>query len=265
MKNIPTDEECFHDNWARSIQIDRVMVDEFFEACTSPENRMIFQKLGDVRGKKILELGCGAGEASVYFAKKGAEVTATDVSSEMLEVVRKVAEKHGVTVETIHCPADTTCFENGHFDIVYAANLLHHVDIPTTLNEVLRVLRPGGMFVCWDPLQHNPIVNVYRHIANSVRTKDEHPLHMKDLDLFYRGFASVDFSTTWFFTLWIFIKFYFCDRIDPNRERYWKKILVDHHKLERQYRFLERIDRWFLAVFPFMRKYCWNIVIFAVK
>lgn len=71
--------ENFHDDWAKSINIDEVMVDEFFEACTSPENRLILNRLGNLEGKKILELGCGAGEASVYFAKKGALVTATDI------------------------------------------------------------------------------------------------------------------------------------------------------------------------------------------
>ena len=72
-------EESFHDDWARSIQPHEVMVDEFFEACTAPENRLIMKKLGDVSGKKILELGAGLGEASVYFAKRGAEVIATDI------------------------------------------------------------------------------------------------------------------------------------------------------------------------------------------
>ena len=76
-----------------SINPDEVMVDEFFEACTSPENRIILGKVGNLTGKRVLDLGCGAGEAAVYFAKKGALVTATDISSAMLEVVKKVALK----------------------------------------------------------------------------------------------------------------------------------------------------------------------------
>ena len=258
-------EEHFHDGWARTIAVDDVLVDETFQACTSPENRLILERLGDIRGKKILELGCGAGEASVYFAKQGASVTATDISPGMLDVVQKVSCKHGVTVETKKCSACDIAFPDSSFDIVYAANLLHHVDIEETLSEVKRVLKEGGMFVAWDPLIHNPAINIYRSIAREVRTDDEHPLHMKDLDLFRKHFSSVSFETTWFFTLWIFARFYFIDKVDPNKERYWKKIITDSKKLEKTYYKLEKLDKLFLKGLPFLKRYCWNIVVFAVK
>lgn len=258
-------EKAFHNNWAKSINIDEVMVDESFEACTCPENRIIIEKLGNIRGKKMLELGCGAGEASVYFAKKGVEVTATDISDDMLEVAQKVARKHGVSLETKKLYSKQIPFDSAAFDIVYAANLLHHVNIENTLKEVCRVLKSGGIFVSWDPLEHNPLINIYRRIASKVRTEDEHPLRMQDLKLFKKYFSNLEVDTTWFFTLWIFIKIYFIDKIDPNKERYWKKILIDHRKLERLYSRLEKTDKVFLKLFPFMKRYCWNIVIFAEK
>ncbi|NJD77471.1 MAG: methyltransferase domain-containing protein [Candidatus Methanoperedens sp.] len=258
-------EETFHDTWAESINIDEVIVDGFFEAYTSPENRMILSVLGDIKGKKILELGCGAGEASVYFARKGADVTAADISSGMLEVVQKVAEKYNVSLQTTKCYSHKIYFEDESFDIVYAANLLHHVDIESTVVEVHRVLKKGGIFVSWDPLAHNPAINVYRRIATKVRTQDEHPLKMNDLKIFKKYFSRVESDATWFFTLWIFIKFYFIDRINPNKERYWKKILIEHKKLEKMYKSLDKIDTLFFKLFPFMKKYCWNIIIFSYK
>lgn len=258
-------EEFFHDNWADSTNVDHVMVDEFFEACTSPENRYIINRLGDIKNKKILELGCGLGEASVYFAKKGADVTATDISGEMVQLADKVAKKHGVKVNTAKCFSHEIPFENETFDVVYAANVLHHVDLEMTLIEVNRVLKKGGAFVSWDPLAHNPLINIYRKMASEVRTDDEHPLRISQLKLFKKHFSKVEYTTTWFFTLWIFIKFYFIDKVDPNKERYWKKILDDHLKLKKDYSFLESIDNNFLRVFPFLKKYCWNIVIFTIK
>ena len=258
-------EKLFHDNWARSIMIDEVMVEESFEACTSPENCLIIKKLGDIKGKEVLELGCGAGEASVYLAKKGANVTASDISPEMLNVVRKVAKKHNVTVSTIQSTADSIKSEDQVFDIVYASNLLHHVDIEQTLIEVKRVLKTGGIFVSWDPLAHNPAINLYRKLSTGVRTEDEHPLTMKDIKIFEKYFTKTETYMTWFFTLWIFIKYYFIDRIDPNKERYWKKILSEHQKLNKMYTFLEKLDKIFLSLFPFMKRYCWNVIIFAHK
>jgi SAM-dependent methyltransferase len=258
-------EEAFHDSWAESIDVDDVMVDEFFEACTSPENRIILERLGDIRGKKVLELGCGAGEASVYLAKKGAVVTATDLSAGMLRVVEKVASKHGVHVSTRQTPSDALDFPDSSFDIAYAANLLHHVEISPTLAEIERVLKPGGLLVSWDPLAHNPLINIYRRIADKVRTPGEHPLRISDLRLFRDRFPEVVFEGTWLFSLWIFLRFFLIERVDPNRERYWKKILVEHRRLERGYRRMERVDRRILRRFPFLRRYCWNVVIMARK
>lgn len=258
-------EEEFHDNWAESINIDEVMVDEFFEACTSPENRIILEYLGDINEKSLLEIGCGAGEASVYFAKKGAIVTATDLSNGMLNVVNLVAKKHHVNVITKQCFADKLPFPENTFDIVYAANILHHVNIFDTVEEVKRVLKTGGVFVCWEPLAHNPAINIYRRIATEVRTTDEHPLRMSELKEIKKKFQQVTAKGTWFFTLYIFVKYYFIDKINPNKERYWKKILIEHKKLESLYNKLERIDNLFLKAFPFLKRYCWNIVLICKK
>jgi len=255
-KEVLRKEEDFHDNWADSINIDEVMVDEFFEACTSPENRIILEYLGNINGKNILEIGCGAGEASVYFAKKGALVTATDISTGMLNVVNSVAHKHNVSVKTLQCFSDNLPFSENTFDIVYAANILHHVNIINTIEEIRRVLKEGGVFVCWEPLAHNPAINVYRRIASEVRTSDEHPLKMKEVREIAKYFHHVKCKGTWFFTLFIFLKFYFIDKIDPNKERYWKKILVDNSKLGPLYTRLEKMDDFILKVFPFLRRYC---------
>ncbi len=258
-------EERFHDQWAESIAPSDVKVFEFFEACTSPENRLIRSWLGNLKGKRLLELGCGAGEASVFFALCGADVTATDISGGMLDVVRRVAQLHGTEVSTEKALADEIPFADESFDVVYTANLLHHVDIPATLDEARRVLKPGGVFVSWDPLDHNPLINIYRRIATKVRTDDEHPLTMADLRHFRERFSTVQYETTWFFTLWIFLRFYLIERADPNKERYWKKIIDEHQRLESIYMRLERLDKVILRTFPFLRRYCWNIVIMAIK
>ncbi|MEM3101633.1 MAG: class I SAM-dependent methyltransferase [Candidatus Nitrosotenuis sp.] len=264
-KGVLGRERVFHDRWAEDIDIDEVMVDESFEACTAPENRIIIKRLDNIKGKKILDIGCGAGEASVYFAKKGAHVTAIDISEAMLSVAERVARRHNVYIDTKISSSEDIGFPDETFDIVYASNLLHHVDIEPTLREVNRVLKMGGIFASWDPIAHNPLINIYRRMATEVRTRDEHPIRMNDLKIFYRYFSDVKTEMTWFFTLLIFIKFYLLDRVHPNEERYWKKILREHKKLEKIYSRLERMDRVFLRLFPFLRRYCWNIVIIARK
>ncbi|MEQ8238026.1 MAG: methyltransferase domain-containing protein [Cyclobacteriaceae bacterium] len=252
-------EELFHDQWAESIDVDSVFVDEFFEASTAPENRWIIKRMGNIKGLKVLELGAGAGEASVYLAKLGADVMATDISLGMLEVVKKLAKIHNVEVMTKQSLADKIDFENDSFDIVYAANLLHHVDIEESLKEINRVLRKGGRFYSWDPLAHNPAINIYRRQAMEVRTEDEHPIRWEQIDLFKKYFEKVDYECSWFFTLWIFVKFKFIDGVDPNKERYWKKIISEHTRLQSTFDFLEKIDKSFLKIIPFFKRWCWNI------
>jgi hypothetical protein len=102
-------------------------------------------------------------------------------------------------------------------------------------------------------------------MAAKVRTADEHPLKSGDLKIFRKLFSDVRTETTWFFPLLIFVKFYFIDRVKPDTERYWKKIIVEHKKLSGMYRVLEWMDGIFFRIFPFMRRFCWNIVIFGIK
>lgn len=268
-KNIASDilkrEKIFHDSWADHIDINEVLLDESFEACTAPENRIILNRLGDIRGKKILDVGCGAGEASVYFAKNGAVVTATDISEHMLNVAQGLAKRHNVNIITKISSSDYINFPDETFDIVYAANLLHHVDVESSLREVSRVLKKRGVFAGWDPIAHNPIINIYRKMATAVRTRDEHPIRMEQLKIFTKYFSQIETETTWLFTLLIFIKFYLLDKVHPNEERYWKKILREHNRLEKLYYGLEKMDRLFLKIFPFLKRYCWNIVFMARK
>ena len=67
MTSVFDKEKQFHDGWAAQIDHAAVPVLETFQACTSPESRWIVAELGDLGGKRVLELGSGAGEGAVYF------------------------------------------------------------------------------------------------------------------------------------------------------------------------------------------------------
>lgn len=258
-------EKRFHDEWASTIDVEGILVRDYFEACTAPENRFILKQLGDIRGKLLLDLGCGAGENSVYFAKCGARCVAADYSPGMVEVALKLADANGVKIQgrtmnaiALDCPDHT-------FDIVYASNLLHHIPNPrAAIREMHRVLKPGGKACFWDPLRHNPIINVYRRIATEVRTEDETPLDINIVNFVRSQFSQTAYDTFWLATLWIFLRFYLIERIDPNKERYWKKIIVEHTRLAPQYRQLENIDVA-LKKLPLMKRFAWNIAVVATK
>lgn len=258
-------EEDFHDAWADALDPADVLVDESWTASTAPEHRWISAQLGDLRGVRVLDIGCGAGEAAVWFAKQGARVTACDISSGFLRLVDRVAAAHGVTVRTAVVDADGLGLPAESFDVVYCGNLLHHVDLDRALRAACRCLRPGGRFVSWDPLRHNPVINVYRRLAAGVRTKDERPLSVRDLATFRRHFAEVRTGFFWLTTLWIFLRFYLVERVDPNADRYWKRIIREHARLAPLHARLEAWDRWLLARCPSLGRYCWNMAVCARK
>ena len=258
-------EKTFHDQWASTIDVEGIKVKDYFEASTAPENRFIIQQLGNIQGKRILDLGCGAGENSVYFAKRGAVCVAADYSPGMVEVALQLAAANQVEIEGCTENAIALSFPDNSFDIVYASNLLHHLPDPqAAIREMYRVLKPGGKACFWDPLKHNPVINVYRRIATSVRTEDEQPLDINIVNFVKSLFSTTTYDTFWIATLWIFLRFYLIDRVDPNQERYWKKIIIEQEKLQPIYQRLEKIDL-VLKKLPLIKRLAWNIAVVATK
>jgi SAM-dependent methyltransferase len=259
-------ERAFHDAWAAESSGHDVPVEAAFEGLTAPENRFIVSLMGDLGGVRLLDLGSGLGEAAVYFAERGARVTATDVSPEMCAVCEEAGRLRGVRVETVVTPVERLEVPAGSFDVVYGANLLHHVaDLDAALRAVRRALKPGGRCFFWDPLAYNPVINVYRRMATAVRTEDEQPLTFDVLDVFRRHFTKVEHREFWLLTLLLFVKYYVVDRVHPNASRYWKRILLEDPR---------RIGWWFrpllaadgvLLRLPLVRRLAWNMVVWAER
>ena len=265
-ESILNKEQKFHDDWASIIDVDGIRVVDYFEACTAPENRFILKHLGNIEGKYLLDLGCGAGENSVYFAQKGAHCIAADYSPGMVNTALQLANVNQVKVEGKVINAMQIDFPDNTFDIVYASNLLHHLPNPkVAIKEIYRVLKPGGKACFWDPLRHNPIINVYRKIATSVRTEDETPLDINIVQFVQALFSKSKYDTFWIATLWIFLQFYLIERVNPNKERYWKKIIIEQKRLRKSYLLLEKIDNRLIKKIPFMKRFAWNIAIVATK
>lgn len=259
-------EQDFHDHWAHCEDVSHIDVIAAHRVCTAPEMRYITAQLGDVKGKRLLDLGCGLGEASVYFALQGADVTAADLSPGMLDAATRLAQANDVAIRThLSSAEDLRLPAQAQFDIIYAGNLLHHVDIEATLQRLKPYLAPGGVFVSWDPLAYNPAINVYRAVATQVRTPDEHPLKWADICLFKRHFSHVQPRYFWLTTLIIFVIMAIVQRRNPNRERYWKAVVQEGDRWAWLYRPLERLDGVLLAVLPPLRLLCWNVVIVAKK
>jgi ubiquinone/menaquinone biosynthesis C-methylase UbiE len=97
------------------------------------------------KGKKLLEIGCGLGTDLTDFAKAGAEVTAIDLTRNGVELTKKHLALHGLSGKVVQGDAENLVFPDNSFDVVYSFGVLHHTpDTQRALDEVLRILKPGG-------------------------------------------------------------------------------------------------------------------------
>lgn len=258
-------ESEFHDQWARSTEVESIDALACFSAPTALENKYILNKLGALEGKRVLDVGCGLGESTVMFAKLGALTTASDLSPEMLKTTQALATQMGLSIRTHLGAAEELQFDDGSFDIIYAANIFHHISDRTAfVRNAHRILAPGGVFCCWDPVKYNPAINVYRRIATDVRSLDERPLGVDDVRCFKDVFPNTHIRFFWLSTLALFFKYFFIDRSNPNKERYWKKIYRETPESLWWWHPLRWIDE-FLLIIPGIRWLSWNIVIMAKK
>ncbi len=117
-------------------------------------------------------MGCGAGHASFTAAGQVAEVTAYDLSSQMLEVVAAAAKEKGFSnIVTQQGYAETLPFADACFDVVISRYSAHHWhDVGQALREVKRVLKPGGVIIVMDVMSPgHPVRDVWLQTVEALR------------------------------------------------------------------------------------------------
>lgn len=109
--------------------------------------RYAFYLLGDIHDKVVLDLGCGSAENIAPLLAKGEKVIAVDLSQELIELaVRRIRlSTPTILPQFLVGSAYDVPLPNESVDVVLCASLLHHLDIPRAMEEIRRILRPGGI------------------------------------------------------------------------------------------------------------------------
>lgn len=111
------------------------------------EEPQVRQAVGDPRGLRVLDLGCGTGRHALWLAAAGATVTAVDFSEGMLAEARRKLEPIGVRL-LVHDLQEPLPFPDAAFDLVVSGLVLEHLrDLLAFFGETHRVTRPGGRAV----------------------------------------------------------------------------------------------------------------------
>jgi malonyl-CoA O-methyltransferase len=108
------------------------------------EDPVVRGALGEIRGQRALDVGCGTGRHSMSLLAAGAEVTAMDFSEGMLAEARRKSDAAQINF-IVHDVHHAWPFQSAAFDLVVSGLVLEHIaDLEAFFGEIRRVLRPGG-------------------------------------------------------------------------------------------------------------------------
>lgn len=236
-------EKYFHDERFGGGDEIRKEADKYYISAVKAYGHYETLILDGCYGKRLLEYGCGTGSKVFFWAQNGAHVSGIDISSEAIKLAKEATYKEGAAIKFYVMDAENLEFENDSFDIVVGSGILHHLDLVSSYAELSRVLHEGGRAIFIEPLGHNPLINVYRWLTPSMRTSDEHPLLMKDIDLAKQYFNVVDIK---YFNLFALMAVPF-----RKYHGFFKAMLI----------FLNAVDQTLMTWFPFLRRFAWLIVV----
>lgn len=153
--------------------------------------------LGNLRGKTVLDFGCGEGDDALLLASLGARVTAIDISPKAIEFACTRAKLSGVAdlIEFVCAPIEVADLPAAHFDVIWGDNILHHVlpVLDETLAALMRAAKPGAQVVFTEPVNLNKTLRRLRLFVpvQTDSTPGERPLELPDLEVIRRHVANL--------------------------------------------------------------------------
>jgi SAM-dependent methyltransferase len=249
----------------RAIQISRILRtdDSVVERYRNPKRwklftkEFIFKTLGDIRGKKVLDFGCGEGHLCTQLGLLGARVTGIDISPELIELAQRRAEMDNVESSVELKVRDILEGEPEleQFDFVVCTDALHHVDLTAVLQRLYLSLKPGGKLIAKEPVCLSSSFQSIRDRLpiEKVASPGDRQLNAQDIERIRQVFPNSQIS---YFNL--FGRF---SRFFPNGN----KIDNGHPFTAAAVIGLMSIDRFLIEVMPFLHRFYGEFVIVGEK
>ena len=151
-----------------------------------------FWLLGEVRGKTVLDFGCGSGENTVPLVERGARVIGIDISPELIALARQrlALAKLEATVQV--GTAYDTGLPDSSVDVIFCIALVHHLNIEQVLKEMHRILARNGKIILSEPIRFSPSYSRLRNLlpARSDVSEYEHPLTRAEFAAINKSFKA---------------------------------------------------------------------------
>jgi ubiquinone/menaquinone biosynthesis C-methylase UbiE len=154
-----------------------------------------YAQLGDVRGRVVLDLGCGSGQHALVLARRGARTIGVDLSEALIRLARRRLAVNGLSsaARFVIGSAHDLPVVDASVDVVFGINILHHLDLDTASRELHRVLKPGGFAVFQEPVRDSRLVRFVRRCIpyqQAAVSPFERPLTTRELRRFAARFAA---------------------------------------------------------------------------
>ena len=207
--------------------------------------------MGQLEGKKVLELGTGTGGTATLIAKRGASVVGIDLLPFRLTEAKARATKYSVTesVEFALMDAMHLAFPDNTFDFIISKSVLVFTAHTQTAKECYRVLKPGGKAIFIENMRHHPAVWFYRKAFLKYSGK----LHYFSLHDVKTVGAEFDRSEHREFHL------------SAVSALFWQKCISIPLFYRWTFRVLKLIDTSLLKCLPFLKRFCWITAIICHK
>jgi 2-polyprenyl-3-methyl-5-hydroxy-6-metoxy-1,4-benzoquinol methylase len=155
------------------------------------QSEYFFSLLSDVKGKHVLDLGCGDGGNAILLALRGAFVTGIDISDKAIEAAKVRAARHGLSRQTDFICSPLELLRSARpFDIVVGQAILHHVlsELDATFKAIRTLSAPHAYCIFLEPVNLSPTLRRLRLMVPvpTCGTADERPLERADLDVIQR-------------------------------------------------------------------------------
>lgn len=211
----------------------------------------IYEKLGfkiNFKNKNLLDAMCGGGQDSIYFIRKGANVTGIDLSEEQCNIFKKRLPKNRIECGSVL----QTPFKDEEFDVIYLNSLHHlHPNVNNAIQEFKRILKPKGYIILWEPSSES-LLDIFRRIwykldknlfldnEKSINLRKLEKSHINDLTLIQKSYGgNIGY-------LFVFLSMEL--RLPIGFNKFYGKLFIKLEQFLSLFQ-LKLFSLWFLAVF----------------
>lgn len=188
-----TREREFHDEIAHGIDVEALPTNPGIDRL----QHALLTLAGDLEGRRVLDAGCGQGDLTLHLLRRGAHVTALDLSEAMIDIVRRRTATAAQQPMLIAAPLEQSGLPEASFDLIVGNYVLHHLELKSGGRELARLLAPAGRAIFVENSAGNPVLSFARRTLAGrfgiprLGTADEHPLGERDLRALRASFGVV--------------------------------------------------------------------------